>query len=142
MKSPLRHRSPRQRDGSVLILVIALLVLLALIGTAFIVWFLPNVGPRLMRVNLKEEARKLKAQISGGEQEDSDAPSAFQNFSARAYRVTIPDLVGVAAGADCVVTESRTGGATSTSIDAQPKRSTAPPTRAGPAKAPACQPTA
>ena len=33
-----------------------------LIGTAFIVWFLPNVGPKLMRVDLKEEARKLRAQ--------------------------------------------------------------------------------
>src|SRR5215510_9839874 len=36
-----------------------------LIGTAFIVWFLPNVGPWLMRVDLKEESRKLKAQVSG-----------------------------------------------------------------------------
>ena len=43
-----------------------------LIGTAFIVWFLPNVGPKLMRVNLKEEARKLRAKIAasgGGEPE-------------------------------------------------------------------------
>ena len=29
-----------------------------LVGTAFIVWFLPNVGPKLMGVNLKEEAQK------------------------------------------------------------------------------------
>src|SRR5215213_6225049 len=36
-----------------------------LVGTAFIVWFLPNVGPKLMRVNLKEEARKLQAKIAG-----------------------------------------------------------------------------
>ena len=35
-----------------------------LIGTAFIVWFLPNIGPRLMRVNLKEEGKKLQAKIS------------------------------------------------------------------------------
>ena len=43
-----------------------------LIGTAFIVWFLPNVGPKLMGVNLKEEARKLRAKIAaagGGEPE-------------------------------------------------------------------------
>src|SRR5437667_344583 len=44
-----------------------------LIGTAFIVWFLPNVGPRLMRVNLKEEARKLQAQIAGGEEHEQGA---------------------------------------------------------------------
>ena len=35
-----------------------------LIGTAFIVWFLPNIGPKLMGVNLKEEGRKLQAKIS------------------------------------------------------------------------------
>ena len=39
-----------------------------LIGTAFIVWFLPNIGPRLMGVNLKEEGRKLQARISGSEE--------------------------------------------------------------------------
>src|SRR5438045_5826743 len=32
-----------------------------LVGTAFIAWFLPNVGPQLMRVNLQEEARKIQA---------------------------------------------------------------------------------
>src|SRR5215510_12465928 len=37
-----------------------------LIGTAFIAWILPNVGPWLMRVDLKEESRKLRAQLSGG----------------------------------------------------------------------------
>src|SRR3954471_7848187 len=36
-----------------------------LVGTGFIVWFLPNIGPKLMRVNLKEEARKLQEQIAG-----------------------------------------------------------------------------
>ena len=38
-----------------------------LIGTAFVVWFLPNVGPKLMGVNLKEEGRKLQAQIAGSD---------------------------------------------------------------------------
>ena len=33
-----------------------------LIGTAFIVWFLPNMGPRLMGVSLKEEAKKHQSQ--------------------------------------------------------------------------------
>ncbi|PYM62652.1 MAG: aspartate-alanine antiporter [Candidatus Rokuibacteriota bacterium] len=64
-----------------------------LIGTAFIVWFLPNVGPRLMRVNLKEEARKLQAQIAGGEEHEPGVQSAFQHFAVRAYRVTNERLV-------------------------------------------------
>ena len=37
-----------------------------LVGTAFIVWFLPNIGPRLMGVDLREESRKLQAQMVGG----------------------------------------------------------------------------
>jgi putative transport protein len=59
-----------------------------LIGTAFIVWFLPNVGPWLMGINLKEEARKLKAQVAGGGESEPGVMSAFQRFSVRAYRVT------------------------------------------------------
>jgi putative transport protein len=64
-----------------------------LIGTALIVWFLPNVGPKLMRVNLKEEARKLRAKMSGSGTEEMETPSAYQSLSVRAYRVTHPDLL-------------------------------------------------
>src|SRR6187431_3126778 len=39
-----------------------------LIGTGFIVWFLPTIGPRLMGVNLREEARKLQGEIAGAEE--------------------------------------------------------------------------
>jgi putative transport protein len=69
-----------------------------LVGTGFIVWFLPNIGPKLMRVNLKEEAKKLQAQISGAEKEASDLPSAYQSLGVRAYRVTSPDLVNRSVG--------------------------------------------
>jgi putative transport protein len=64
-----------------------------LIGTAFIVWFLPNVGPKLMRVNLREEARKLRTKIAGSGAGDSETPSAYQVLAVRAYRVTHPDLI-------------------------------------------------
>ena len=64
-----------------------------LVGTAFIVWFLPNLGPKLMRVNLKEEGRKLQAQISSGEETEAGVQSAFQHFGVRAYRVTNPKLL-------------------------------------------------
>jgi putative transport protein len=64
-----------------------------LIGTAFIVWFLPRVGPRLMRVNLREEARKLQNQMVGGEEPESGVRSAFQRFTVRAYRVINDRLV-------------------------------------------------
>ena len=69
-----------------------------LVGTAFIVWFLPNVGPKLMRVNLKEEARKLRAQISGSGAREQEIPSAYQSLAVRAYRVTHPDLLDRSVG--------------------------------------------
>src|SRR6478736_2506153 len=64
-----------------------------LIGTAFIVWFLPNVGPKLMRVNLKEEARKLRAKIAASGGGEPETPSAYQALAVRAYQVTNPDLI-------------------------------------------------
>ncbi len=64
-----------------------------LIGTAFIVWFLPNVGPKLMRVNLKEEARKLRAKIAASGGGEPETLSAYQALAVRAYQVTNPDLI-------------------------------------------------
>jgi putative transport protein len=59
-----------------------------LIGTAFVVWFLPAIGPRLMRVNLREEGKKLQAEISAADEPEPGVQSAFQTFGVRAYRVT------------------------------------------------------
>ena len=64
-----------------------------LIGTAFIVWFIPNIGPKLMRVNLKEEGKKLQAKISGSEEPEAGVFSSYQNFGVRAYRVANEKLV-------------------------------------------------
>jgi putative transport protein len=64
-----------------------------LVGTAFVIWLLPNVGPKLMRVNLKEEAKKLQAKISTEEDSEPGVLSAFQSFGVRAYRVTNEKLV-------------------------------------------------
>src|SRR5436190_1087840 len=64
-----------------------------LIGTGFVVWFLPNIGPKLMGINLKDEARKLQAQISGSEKSGAGKMSAYQVLAVRAYQVTRPDLL-------------------------------------------------
>ena len=37
-----------------------------LVGTGFVVWFLSSLAPRLLKVNLKEESRKLEASMAGG----------------------------------------------------------------------------
>jgi putative transport protein len=64
-----------------------------LVGTAFIVWFIPNIGPKLMRINLKEEGKKLQAKISGSEEPEPGVQSAYQTFGIRAYRVTNEKLI-------------------------------------------------
>ncbi len=64
-----------------------------LIGTAFTVWFLPTIGPRLMGVNLREESKKLQDQIAGTEEHEPGVQSAFQSFAVRAYRVANERLV-------------------------------------------------
>jgi putative transport protein len=69
-----------------------------LIGTAFIVWFIPNIGPKLMGINLKEEGKKLQAQISGGDEPDPGVYSAYQTFGVRAYRVTNEKFVNKTVG--------------------------------------------
>jgi putative transport protein len=64
-----------------------------LIGTGFVVWFLPTVGPRLMGVNLREEARKLQEEMVGSEEAEPGVQSAFQRFAVRAYRVANDRMV-------------------------------------------------
>ena len=61
-----------------------------LVGTGFVVWFLSVAAPRLLRVNLKEESRKLTAQMSsGGPTSDEKAHLAYKEWSIRSYR--LPD---------------------------------------------------
>jgi putative transport protein len=90
-----------------------------LVGTAFIVWFIPNVGPRLMGIDLKEEAKKLRAQVSGGVEPEPGVLSALQRFGVRAYRVTnerllnrtVADLESLPVGQRVFVSRIRRGGA-------------------------------
>jgi putative transport protein len=46
-----------------------------------------------MGVDLKEEARKLQAKISGSGSGEAETPSAYQSLAVRAYRVTHPNLL-------------------------------------------------
>jgi putative transport protein len=64
-----------------------------LVGTAFLVWFIPNVGPRLMRVNLRDEAERMRAQEKAHDETEEHIMSAARSFDVRAYRVTNPDLI-------------------------------------------------
>jgi putative transport protein len=64
-----------------------------LVGTTAVVWFLPNVGPKLMGINLKDEAKKMQAQVSGGADAQPGIMSPSRSFDVRAYRVTNDKLV-------------------------------------------------
>ena len=64
-----------------------------LIGTAFVIWFLSTIGPRLMNVNLREEGRKLQAQLGGAAEAEPGVFSALASFEVRAYLVTSERLV-------------------------------------------------
>jgi putative transport protein len=57
-----------------------------LIGTAAPVWVLSQFGPRLLRVDLKAESRKLAQQFSAGLPQE-DVPSGYREWDIRAYRL-------------------------------------------------------
>ncbi len=65
-----------------------------LVGTAFVVWFLSSLAPRMIRVNLKEESRQLERQMSGSAKEEAGVRSAYREFDVRAYRATGPPFAG------------------------------------------------
>jgi putative transport protein len=65
-----------------------------LVGTATLVWYIPTIGPKLMRINLREEAAKLRAEAGGAGELSEGMISAARAFDVRAYRVANPDLAG------------------------------------------------
>jgi putative transport protein len=64
-----------------------------LVGTAAVIWFLPTIGPKLLGVNLKEEAKKMQTQVSGRPEAQPGIISPSRSFDVRAYRVTNEKLV-------------------------------------------------
>jgi aspartate-alanine antiporter len=59
-----------------------------ILGYILVLLFVPFVAPRLMGINLKEEAAKLEAALVGG---DSNKPGnlLYRKFQARAYQVSV-----------------------------------------------------
>jgi len=64
-----------------------------LVGALGVIFMCKNIGPALLRVDLKAEARKLEAQY-GITRDNSEVISAWQPFETRAYRV--PDAAPAA----------------------------------------------
>ncbi|PPQ21292.1 transporter [Bradyrhizobium sp. AC87j1] len=57
------------------------------LGYILTLLFVPFVAPKLMRIDLKAEAKKLEAELAGGDPPKTDNLS-YRKFQARAYRVT------------------------------------------------------
>ena len=51
-----------------------------LVGTATLVWFIPTIGPKLMRINLREEAAKLRAASGAGAEMGEGVVSAARDL--------------------------------------------------------------
>ena len=58
-----------------------------LVGTSFVVFFLSNLAPKLIGVNLKEESRALESRMSAGRREEAGTRSAYREWDIRSYRV-------------------------------------------------------
>ena len=60
-----------------------------LVGTGFVTWFLSSLAPRLLRVDLRAESRKLEAESARGPSPDTTTSPAYREWDVRAYR--LPD---------------------------------------------------
>jgi putative transport protein len=97
-----------------------------LVGTGFIVWFLSVLAPRLLRVDLKAESRKLATQLSSADRiSEQGVHLAYKEWSVRAYRLadvsagrTVDDLERAASPERVFVERIRRGGAL---LDATPE---------------------
>ncbi len=90
-----------------------------LVGTASLVWFLPKIGPKLMRIDLKAEGAKARSQSAGAAGEVEGIVSAARLFDVRAYRVantrffgrTIAEIEALPRTVRAYVLRVRSGGA-------------------------------
>lgn len=89
-----------------------------LLGTVLVVWLLPRLGPRLMRVDLARACREIEKEMGIQEAADPGLMSAYQEIVVRAYRLppslagrSVAELEGMwPAGRRVVVARIRRGG--------------------------------
>jgi putative transport protein len=59
-----------------------------LVGTTANVWFLSVIAPKLMRVDLREESKKLAKLFLGGVDKSTDFNSAYKEWMLRAFSIS------------------------------------------------------
>jgi putative transport protein len=62
-----------------------------LVGTAALVWYIPNIGPRLMGIDLREEAERMHRD---SRHQPTGIASAARVFDVRAYRLSSAEGIG------------------------------------------------
>ena len=65
-----------------------------LVGTAFVVWFLSTLAPRLLRVDLRAASRALASESMSAAEEEPGVQSGYRRWALRAFRVENPELDG------------------------------------------------
>ncbi len=89
-----------------------------LVGTGFVVWFLSSLAPRLLKVDLKAESRKLEKELAGDSESKPTRQSAYREWDLRTYRLddtawadrSVADLEKSFAPARAFVERIRRGG--------------------------------
>ena len=93
----IKHLSLAAAERSTMVSNVAIAYAITYVfGTAGLVVFY-KIVPRLMKINLKEEARKLEEEMSGGSDAEEESPEFFswhKRLNLRAYRVTNKEIFG------------------------------------------------
>jgi putative transport protein len=66
-----------------------------LVGTTANVWFLSSFAPRLLRINLKEESKKLAGSFLGGISSSDGINSAYKEWTYRAVKMDLEKWDGL-----------------------------------------------
>ena len=66
-----------------------------LIGATSFVFFITTIAPKLLRINLVEESKKLSESLTGVEEHDPGVEMAYQRWIIRAYQITNEKWVGL-----------------------------------------------
>jgi putative transport protein len=65
-----------------------------LIGTTTLVWFFSSAAPKILKINLREECRKLGEKLGGYTEGDQGLESAFQEWTFRSFLVQESNFAG------------------------------------------------
>jgi putative transport protein len=66
-----------------------------LVGTISVIWFLPYMAPRLLKINLQEMCRNLEASVLGKAESEPGEQSAYEDWDLRAFRVEGKEWIGL-----------------------------------------------